>query len=273
MDSTRQQELTSLYYEDIRKQHEDGMRELKGNRLAMSYLVSRGVLPDTIDAFKLGSAEGGRRVMFPLYACDDGKFSTVAGFQLRAVDMSEPRYKNTQNSSFFKKGYSIFGINVAAPYIKERGVVYVVEGTFDAMAMYQRGYYNTVSIMGSHISDVQALILGELCRNAVLLFDGDAPGYHGMADACAPLVAAGFCNTIALILPGGYDPASYLSEHSTILDLDMEHLTELWIKVRSQGTGPVEAKYNLIKELVNSYACNSDKESFIDAVTRVINEV
>lgn len=43
------------------------------------------------------------------------------------------KYKNTQESSVFKKGNLLFGLHENKRYILERGFVYVVEGQFDVI--------------------------------------------------------------------------------------------------------------------------------------------
>ena len=57
----------------------------------------------------------------------------------------------------------------------ESDEVYVVEGMFGCMNLYQHGYTCVVSTMGSHLSDIQAEML-EHFHSATFLIDPDKSG-------------------------------------------------------------------------------------------------
>lgn len=53
----------------------------------------------------------------------------------------------------------------------------IVEGPREVMKLWQEGYTNAVAIMGSHLSDNQLKLIGELAPDkVVLMFDGDDAG-------------------------------------------------------------------------------------------------
>ena len=54
--------------------------------------------------------------------------------------------------------------------------VFIVEGFKACLWMIQSGYYNTIALMGSYISDTQQKLLHRLGGNVVLFFDNDKAG-------------------------------------------------------------------------------------------------
>lgn len=272
--------MTHHYYKCMKSIHRQTIKELKKADNILAYLYKRGLTDDTIRDFGLGANDDHTRVVFPLFAADIGNFNEVAGFQTRSIDGSEPRYKNTENSEYFRKSYFLFGINAAGPYIRDSGVAYVVEGVFDAMMMYQRGFKNTVATMGAHLSHMQAHLLGLMCETVVLVFDGDAAGLKGMADSFAPLVSGMVKKQEAIILPGGYDPADYLYEYQTFANCDRKLLSEVWFKVRSDViawkenmSGMFALKHSMIKEIAKAYHGDGNEEEFIGLVRKVIDAI
>lgn len=61
----------------------------------------------------------------------------VVGFSGRTVtEESVAKYVNTRESPIFRKRAVLYGLNVARPFIRERGTAIVVEGYFDVMALH-----------------------------------------------------------------------------------------------------------------------------------------
>ena len=181
---------------------------------AYQYIVSRGIDPNTIKKFNLGFAPEDKNWLYPFllkkgYSGDfldnSGLFSanyrgmaffsnrlmfpiidrqgrTVA-FGGRAMpgamqsDGKEPpRYLNSRDSAVFKKGATLFGINLALEEIRKSKEVYITEGYMDAIAMHQAGLANTVAPLGTAFTDEQARLLNRWAERAILVFDLDKAG-------------------------------------------------------------------------------------------------
>jgi DNA primase len=84
-----------------------------------------------------------------------------------------PKYKNSE----YKKTSYLYGLNYAIDAIREKDVVFVVEGYFDVIACHQAGIYNVVATCGTIFSKRQLMILSRYTNNIVLLFDNDVPGH------------------------------------------------------------------------------------------------
>jgi DNA primase len=117
------------------------------------------------------------RIMFPLR---DAR-GRVLGFGARAMrDNQPPKYVNSPESSVYRKGRSLFGIDLARPFATKAGQTIVVEGYTDVLALHQGGIKNAVASMGTALTDEQVGELARLGREVVLAFDADRSGQEAM---------------------------------------------------------------------------------------------
>jgi DNA primase len=107
-------------------------------------------------------------VMIPLHNAQGG----FCSYSVRKDDVSGGKYWNARG---FSKCYP-FGLHLNARDIINEGFVWLVEGQFDAIALWQKKYCNVVALMGSSLSDQQAMLLLALTSRLKLLMDGDEAG-------------------------------------------------------------------------------------------------
>jgi len=147
------------------------------------------------------------RLMFPIH---DTK-GHIIGFGARALDDSLPKYLNSPLTAVFDKSGSLYGIDLAAPAIREQDIAVIVEGFMDAITAHQCGFNNVVASMGTAVTEKQVNTLKRLTRNVVLALDADAAGEEAM------LRSVGYENTLGaevrvIVLPKGKDPDSVIKE-------------------------------------------------------------
>jgi DNA primase len=211
---------------------------------ARSYLANRGLTPKTITDFQLGyslnswealkqylldrgyaenelleagllaTAEDGKthdrwrqRLLFPI---KDARGRTT-GFGARVLDDSLPKYINSPQTPIFDKSATLYGLNLAAPAIRQQDSVVIVEGYMDVLTAHQNGFNNVVASMGTAITDKQVSALKRLTRNLALALDADSAGEEAM------LRCVDFENTLeaeikVIILPSGKDPDDVIKE-------------------------------------------------------------
>lgn len=149
---------------------------------------------------------------FSLSLIDQGVFiphfnlgGNVIGYSIRRPDGVHPKYLNSVG---FPKGIP-YGTYQNKEEIMKRGFAIVVEGQIDAITLWDRGYPNVVSLMGSSMTEPQAHLLLSLTTRLLLLFDGDKPGRIGAAQIDRRW---GSCFSIHVeLLPNGVDPAEWLN--------------------------------------------------------------
>ncbi len=147
------------------------------------------------------------RIIFPIYNYQN----EVSAFGGRVLDNSLPKYLNSPETGIFKKGETLFGLNLAREEIRKKGYAVIVEGYIDTIICHQYGFKNTVAPLGTALTSRQLQRLKALTRKVVLVFDSDEAG---IAAANRSLEILSECNfrTKVLLLPEGEDPDSFLRE-------------------------------------------------------------
>ncbi|MEK6256666.1 MAG: DNA primase, partial [Chloroflexota bacterium] len=152
-----------------------------GWETTFKFLMDKGVsAQELVDAgLATEKDEGGyfdkfrHRVMFPIR---DAR-GRMAGFGARALSSEDKaKYLNSPLTSTFDKGRLLYGLNNARKEIRSQDKVVIVEGYFDVIALHQAGYANTVSPMGTALTDDQIRQLKRYTRNIILALDADAAG-------------------------------------------------------------------------------------------------
>ncbi|MDR2103685.1 MAG: DNA primase [Treponema sp.] len=202
----RLEELAELYRRVSVSFHHILMEKPQG-RSAKDYILSRGVSADTIDRFRLGYAPADRRWLFSFlmkkgysesFLASSGLFSekypglsffsdrlifpiadrqgrTVA-FGGRLLQGEGPKYLNSKESEIYKKGQTLFALDLALPEIRKTREVYLAEGYMDVIALHQSGITNAAAPLGTAFTDDQARLLRRWADRVYLLFDADRAG-------------------------------------------------------------------------------------------------
>lgn len=182
----------------------------QAGQAALDYLRRRGLRDDTMEAFGLGYApdaweavlqyftgkgytedellqvglvttrdSGGvydrfrNRIIFPIRDSS----GRMAGFGARILNPNDqPKFINTAQTALFDKGRLLYGLDTARKAIRAQDQVVIVEGYLDVIAVHQGGFANTVSPMGTALTEDQLRMLKKLTRRIVLALDADAAG-------------------------------------------------------------------------------------------------
>ena len=178
---------------------------------ALAFLERRGLQPATIETFGLGYApdsysaavhyftakgysqqelvdaglvterQGGdgvydrfrHRVMFPIRNMSGG----MAGFGARILRSEDvPKFLNSPQTPVFDKGRLLYGLDQARKPVRAQDQVVIVEGYLDVIVLHQAGFTNTVSPMGTALTEDQLRTLKRFTRRIVLALDADAAG-------------------------------------------------------------------------------------------------
>lgn len=96
----------------------------------VEYLLSRGILEETQNIFKLGNVNG--NIAIPYF-----EFNKLSGIKYKNLKSDKPKYYSETGSKF--------GL-LNKQNIIEKAILIITEGEFDAMIVYQSGFKNVVSI-------------------------------------------------------------------------------------------------------------------------------
>ncbi len=227
--------------------------ELKRHPEVLEYAHTRGILPQTIETFRIGYAPDQwrfianllqapaigeraglvkkaeksdgtsgyydrfrKRLMFPL-ADSSGR---IVGFSGRLFPDGEgPKYLNSPETELFQKSRILFPFDKAKAAIRQHNFAILVEGQIDAVLAHQAGFRNTVASSGTAVSEASAADpsanLAVLARLTPNLFLAfDGDAAGQKALEHAAVVALGLgMNPKVVPLPEGKDPADYIVEH------------------------------------------------------------
>ena len=171
-------------------------RELLGAGLAQ-----RGRQGGLYDRFRA-------RIMFPLRESR----GRVLGFGARATrEGQRPKYVNTSETAIYRKGRSLFGLDLARSSATREGQVIVVEGYTDVIALHQGGIENVVASMGTALTEEQVAELARLARVVLLAFDADRSGQEAMLRVQRAAAGRGL-DLKVVRLPDDKDPCDLLLE-------------------------------------------------------------
>jgi DNA primase len=229
-----------------RRAQEAFVRWLRGDdRKALEYARRRGLSDELIDRFGLGYAppawdsllrvlvadgisigravaaglvvprQGGGggydrfrdRLTFPIR--EPG--GEVIAFGGRTLGEDKAKYLNSPESVIFKKGETLFGLDVAQQEIRHENLALCVEGYMDAITLHAYGFGHTVAVLGTALTQSHLHRLKRYSTNLLLLFDGDAAGARAALRALEVTLNEGLTVRVAT-LPRGHDPDSLLRE-------------------------------------------------------------
>jgi DNA primase len=119
------------------------------------------------------------RLMFPIRD-DRGRVVGFGGRLLPVTPASRtdpgPKYMNTPQTPIFDKGGVLYGLDRAAPAIRQGGSAVIVEGYMDVIAAHQHGFANVVAAMGTSLTERQVTLCERNARRVVLAMDADNAG-------------------------------------------------------------------------------------------------
>ncbi len=199
-----------IILEEAEKYYHHQLINASDGQKALEYLHTRGLTDEIVKTFELGYAPNSReaiiqffknkgrseailleaglvseredgsvfdkfrhRIMFPIR---DGR-GRMAGFGGRILDPNDlPKFMNSPQTPVFDKSALLYGLDHARNPIRGLDQVVIVEGYLDVIALHQAGFTNTVSPMGTALTEQQMRLLKRLTQRFVLALDPDTAG-------------------------------------------------------------------------------------------------
>ncbi len=176
----------------------------------LRYLAGKGISGQVAEQAGLVKprATGGyydtfrNRVMFPIYEVN----GRVIGFGGRTLDPDEDaKYINSPETALFKKGRTVYGLNLARQAISDANQVLVVEGYTDVISVVQAGIGNVVACLGTATTADHLRLLSRYADEVVFIYDADAAGMEAALRNIETFENAAADVKVA-VLPTGQDP-------------------------------------------------------------------
>ena len=247
----KEKDLRFQNYKNIYKDYLDYFhKELfePNNKVALEYLIHRGLTESIIKEFKLGYVpwknsfhenllkkysedninltglyykhdKSGKyidrfnsRIIFPI----NNITGDPVAFGGRIIKESKlAKYINSPETEFYKKGSMIFNLDKAKDCRSETNEVIIVEGYMDVVSLYSSGIKNVIANSGTALTDRQIEIIWKFFSNPIICLDGDQSGQKAalrIAEKLFPLINDK--NKIYFsIMPEENDPDEYIKQH------------------------------------------------------------
>lgn len=220
-------------------------RGARGNPITALTQGPKGVpveLAEAVGLVRIGDRDGrpydffGHRLMIPIR---DERGRTV-GFGGRIMPGDEgPKYVNTPETPWFKKGRVIYAFDRALSHAQRKKQLILVEGYTDVMALHQGGFLHAAAVLGTATTDAHArLVRRSGAQQVHLLFDGDDAGRRAAHKALKGLLGL---DTEIFVVPldQGQDPADILaSEGAEGMTARLE-MGRPWLEYMLDGLRPL----------------------------------
>jgi DNA primase len=200
------------------------------------------------------------RIVFPIRDLS----GRILGFGGRVFGDEIPKFVNTPETPVYRKGDSLFGLDIAAPYVRKAGEVVLVEGYLDVIALHQGGIRNVVGVLGTALTEDQAKRIRRLTDRCTVLFDSDEAGRRAALRSGLILLTEQFSCRVAP-LDTGEDPDSFLRKHGAdaltarISDAPDVVLYALEESRKGLGADTMSARFQVIDAIIPYLAKIKDR--------------
>jgi len=213
-----------------------------GNRL-VGLLQQQGIPEDALPASGLVGVPEDRpgyydrfrdRVTFPI----SNQTGKIIGFGARALrDDQQPKYLNSPETAIYKKSSVLYNLHNAREAMHRENRVVLAEGYMDVIGVAGAGVGEVVATCGTALTQQQVRILRRLVDTAVVNFDSDSAGQSAVEKSLQVLLEENF-HVKVLELPGGLDPDDYCRQHGAEAyrkQLDQARNFSVWLADRARG--------------------------------------
>ncbi|MGB8367306.1 MAG: toprim domain-containing protein, partial [Candidatus Babeliales bacterium] len=195
------------------------------------------------------------RIIFPIKN-HLGQFCGFGGRIIRKED-TRPKYYNSREDINFIKGDLLFGLDLAKKSIQESGIVFLVEGYTDCIAMVQHGFTNTVATLGTACTRNHLKLLSRYAQELYILYDEDNAGKNAIL-RLTQLCWEANLDLKVVNLPPQEDPASFLEGNNNLQPL-IEQAQDIFLFfINSLGNNfsskPLSSKLGTIRTFLQTMA-------------------
>ena len=198
-----------------------GLTEATIRDLGLGYCPREADVPgDTPEHRKENSILKGRVIM-PIRE----EFGSTLALAARHPSPSSKGWWNQR----FDKGNHIFLFDKSRRHAYDKDKIYLVEGYFDAIVLWQYGINNIGCLMGTSLGMRRIGLIARYCENVCVMFDTDPPkkgkegsGQRAQRKAIGELSMSGIRGITKIDMPVGVDPDEYVVKHGAEALLGLE---------------------------------------------------
>lgn len=257
------------------------MAKMKAAGIGEETLVDTGIVRKDGEKWKLMFAG---RVTIPVR----DRWGRVVAYTARAVEANaECKYINSPTSELFRKGETVFGLEIARRSRKSADCVYIVEGAPDVLRLQSIGVDNAVAALGTAWTAEQFALLRK-SATAVCFIPDCEPAKAGAAHSAGEsavmkngvmAMQAGFRVTVKEI-PADKpdekrDPDSFITDVGVLRSLEEQDFVMWYAQKRFEEASTQAGRGEIIKEVCGLLAGLEDDttaEMFIEPLAKKFKE-
>lgn len=216
------------------------------------------------------------RLMFPII---DFRGKVIA-FGGRVMGDELPKYLNSSETSIFSKSQNLYGLNVAAGFIRQYDEAVIMEGYMDVIAAHQFGIKNAVASLGTSFTPEQGKLLKRYSSNVLIAYDADTAGIKATYRGLEILQNLDF-RVRVLKLPKGLDPDEFLHKYNYQAWVQLVQNTALSlveykmdVAMDKYNAKSIEGKGDIVKELlpdITKIKSQVEKDQYIKLLSRTLD--
>jgi len=220
-------------------------------------LAAAGLIVSREQGSRLGEEATGyydrfrSRVMFPIRDLQ----KRVIGFGGRIIDDGQPKYLNSPETPLFSKSRTLYGFDSARDGIGQSQQIVIVEGYFDAIALYQAGVTNAVATLGTALTPDHVELIRRFTNHVVLVFDPDVAGVRAALRTMDLFLGSGL--TVQVVtLPADDDPDTFIRRQGLESFMGVLHAAPSLLEFTVEGSlktgrhGSVEERVHAVEEVL-----------------------
>ena len=211
------------------------------------------------------------RIIFPIQN-QRWDFIALAG---RIVWEWEPKYLNSPASHIYDKSNVLYGLYNARNTITKENFIIITEWYMDTIALQEAGFFNTVAVSGTALTEKHLSVIKRLTHKIYLCFDGDNAWEKATKHSLEIMKNKGFEVRI-ILLPKGKDPDDIIKSGKDFWELISNAVTPIlfYIEKSNFNLESIEDKKKALSELldiIKSYSDNIEKDFYLKEISKLLD--
>ncbi len=209
------------------------------------------------------------RVIFPIQNLR-GDFVAFAG---RIVGQWEPKYLNSPASDIYDKSSILYGLYDARSTITKVDHIIITEWYMDTIALHRAGFFQTVAVSGTALTEKHITILKRLTHKIYLCFDNDK-AWDQATRSSLEILKNKWLEVKIIILSWAKDPDEYLEkwkDFQMLIDDAVSPIAYLITKNNYNLSSLDEKKKFIteILEMIKSYSDSIEQDMYLKELSKV----
>jgi len=211
------------------------------------------------------------RLIFPI---QNARWDFVA-FTARILWAWEPKYLNSPASDLYDKSNILYWLFNARTAITKKDFIIITEWQMDTVALQSAGFFNTVAVSWSALTDKHLTLIKRLTKKIYLCFDWDN-AWEKATKASLEKMKNSWFEVKIILLPKWKDPDDIVKSWKDFNEYIKKWLTPIWYyieKSKLDNTSIDEKKKLLweLLEIVKSYSDNVEKDFYLKEIATLLN--